>query len=94
MVAYSTKEKMQDALERELYLQRTGYTAAIEVYPGGQQDSLDYGPVLVEIVVLDSDGKTIAYRVSTDSHDDNWEIGEIEDAVKAAIAYREQVEDM
>jgi len=48
---------------------------------------------LVEIVVLDTDGSTIAYRVSTDSHDDDWQLGHTEDAIDAMIDYREQADD-
>ena len=87
------KEKMIEDLEQELYLKEKGHVSAIEVFPGGTKDDLDYGPVLVEIVVLDNDGDTIAYRISTDSHDDDWQIGGIEDAVDEAIGYREQAED-
>ena len=84
-----TKEQMTENLEQELYCKATGFTTALTVFPGGRQDGLDYGPVLVEIVVLDNDGDTIAYRISTDSHDEEWEIGYIEDAVDTLIEYRE-----
>lgn len=88
------KQKMIEDLEQELYLKEKGHLSAIEVFPGGSKDGLDYGPVLVEIVVLDNDGDTIAYRVSTDSQDDEWEIGHIEEAVDEAIEYREAMEDV
>ena len=87
------KEKMMEDVEQELYLKEKGHVSAIEVFPGGQKDGLDYGPVVVEIVVLDYDGDTIAYRVSTDSHDDEWQIGVIEEAVDEAIGYYEQARD-
>jgi hypothetical protein len=79
-----------DGLEQELYLKVAGYTTAIEIYPRETERGLDYGPVLVEVVVLDPDGRTIAYRLSTD--DEQWEVGGIADAVAEAEAYREQAE--
>ena len=83
-----TTEQLQNAVESQLYLQTTGHLSAIEVVPGGQKDGLDYGPIVVEIVVLDSDGDTIAFRLSSDAQDDDWSIGKIEDAVECAIEYR------
>ena len=82
-------ETEQEKLEQELYCKSAGFTTALTVFPGGRQDGLDYGPVLVEIVVLDLDGDTIAYRVATDSHDDDWQMGQIEDAIEALTDYRE-----
>ena len=71
-------------LEQELYLKGAGYTTAIEIVPGGKNDGLDYGPCVIEIVVLDTDGDTIAYRYSDDSIDEDWQLGTIEDAINAA----------
>ena len=85
------KDKMIDSLEEELYLQEMGHVTAIEVFPGGTQNGLNYGPVLVDIVVLDYDGRVIAYRISTDSQDDDWKIGGIDSAVDEAIGYYEQI---
>jgi len=87
------RQKHLDNLDDELHEIETGYKTALTVFPGGQKDGLDYGPVLVEIVVLDTDGSTIAYRVSTDSHDDDWQLGHTEDAIDAMIDYREQADD-
>ena len=85
------KRKVIEKLEDELYLKPTGYTTSIEVFPGGQIDGLDYGPGLIEIVVLDRDGATIAFRSSDDNMDGPWTIGTIEDAVDQAIAWIEEV---
>lgn len=87
------RQERLDNLDDELYTQETGYKTALTIFPGGQKDGLDYGPVLVEIVVLDTDGDTIAYRISTDSHDDDWRLGNTEDPVDALIDYREQAKD-
>lgn len=83
-------DRITDNLNDELYNQETGYTTAIEVFPAGQKDGLDYGPVLVEIVHLSETnyGPTVAYRLSTDSMDNDWEIGMTEDAVMEALQYR------
>jgi len=86
-------QKRLDDLDDELYTQETGHKTALTVFPGGKKDDLDYGPVLVEIVVLDYDGNTIAYRISTDSHDDDWQLGNTEDAVLALEDYQEQARD-
>lgn len=85
------KKKMIEDLEQELYLKEKGHVSTIEIFPGGTKDGLDYGPVVVEIVVLDGDA--IAYRVSTDVHDEDWEIGSIEDAVDETTGYYEQAKD-
>lgn len=84
------RDRMMDNLNDELYNQETGYTTAIEVFPAGQKNGLDYGPVLVEIVHLceTNYGPTVAYRLSTDSMDNEWEIGMTEDAVMEALQYR------
>jgi len=70
-------------LEDELYGLTTCDRHSLVVVPGGSRDGLDYGPALIEIVVLDHDGATIAYRYSDDSLDDSWGIGTPADAVKA-----------
>lgn len=87
------KQKMMEEVELLLCLKEKGHVTAIEVFPGGTKDGLDFGPMVVEIVVLDRDGNTVAYRMSTDSHDDDWQIGGIEDAVDEAIGYKEQAKD-
>lgn len=92
-IKYTNKAQMVEDLEQECYLKEKGHVTVIEVYPGGTQDGLEYGPVLVEVVVLDTDGHTIACRTSTDAQDEDWQIGCIEDAVEEALAYHEQAED-
>lgn len=79
------KEQMIEQLEDELYGKTTGERTAITVRLGGQQDGLDYGPVLIEVVVLNTDGQTVAFRYSDDAYDGDWDIGTIEDAVEAAL---------
>ena len=86
-------EIWQDQLAQELYRKDTGHTTAITALPGGQKDGLDYNATVVEIVVLDIDGDTIAYRASSDAQDEDWQLGTIKDAVKCAIDYRDAIED-
>ncbi|RMD67340.1 hypothetical protein D6833_00320 [Candidatus Parcubacteria bacterium] len=74
------REQMIDALEQELYLKTAGYTTAIGVY-----QNANGGYSAVDIVVLDSDGMTIAYRLSTETQDGEWMVGSIEDAVDCAL---------
>lgn len=90
--AAEAKEKttLDDDLRDEIYGKVAGYQASLIVVPGGQQDGLYYGPVLVEVVVLDTDGATIAYRLSTDAQDDDWQLGSTEDAVETLMNYRER----
>lgn len=85
------RETTIDALGDELYLKSAGYKMAIEVFPGDQKAGLDYGPVVVEIIVLDFDGVTVAYRCSSDAQDEDWEVGSIEEAVEAAFSWREAI---
>jgi len=66
---------LADQLEAELYLKPTGYTTVLTVEPGGTQNDLDFGACVYEIVVLDTDGKSIAYRYSDDSINQDWQIG-------------------
>lgn len=82
-----------DELTDELCQKETGYTTAITVLPAGQKDGLAYNATVVEIVVLDHDGDTIEYRLSSDAQDENWELGTIEDAAQRAIEHRDAVED-
>lgn len=82
------REKLEQVVGDELYQSATGHTSAITVIPGGQKDGLNFGPVVIEIVVLEADGDTIAYRYSDDSQDADWQIGGIEDAVDAALDVR------
>jgi len=78
------KQQMVEQLEDELYQKTTGDRTFLTVTPGGSRDGLDYGPAGIEIVVLDHDGQTIAYRYSDDALDADWSLGSIEDAVTAA----------
>jgi len=55
-------------LEDRFYQMTTGNKDALIIQPGG----LDFGPRKIEIVILDHDGNTIAYRYSDDSIDDDW----------------------
>lgn len=87
------RSTMIEDLTDELYMKTTGHTTAITVRQGGKFQGLDYGPSVVEIVVLDHDGKTVAYRGSDDSLDEDWLTGTIEDAVDHAIAWDEVIED-
>jgi len=85
------RPKMIEDLQQELYTKETGHKTALTIFPGGKQDGLDYGPCLVEIVVLDTDGDTLAYRYSDDSVDNDWQLGTIEDAVDLLIQVHEEV---
>lgn len=85
------KEEMIGYLEEEMDTEEKGYVDAIEVVPGGQKDGLDYGPVVIDIVTLETDGALIAYRQSDDGQDGDWTIGGIEDAVNEALGVREQL---
>lgn len=87
------EEKRVELLQDELYGKSTGYVTTLTVVPGGQKDGLNFGPINVEIVVLDSDGDTLAYRVSTDTFDDEWQFGDPASAVDRFIEYQEMVED-
>jgi hypothetical protein len=76
-----------ESIEKRLYKTTTGHTDAIEIEPGGKTNGLDYGPRVVDLLVLDHDGVTVAYRYSDDSIDEDWHIGTIEDARDCAVQY-------
>lgn len=82
------RQQQVDALDEELCDQATGYTTTLEIAPGGQQDGLDYGPLVVEIVVLDTGGATIAYQIASDSQDEGWQLGDTADAVDTLLDRR------
>ncbi len=75
-----------EGLEQELYLKPTGYCTAIVVEPGGTENGLDYGPELVEVVVLGKDGRVVAYRECDDMLDGDWRLGSPADALELAQA--------
>ncbi len=85
------KLQMVDHLEEEMSTEEKGYVTAIEISPGGHQDGLDYGPVVIDIVTLEADGAVIAYRQSDDGQDGDWQLGGIEDAVDEVLGVREQL---
>lgn len=72
----STTEKN---LTDELYGKKTGFTTFVEVAPGTALAN----PAGYDVVVLDNDGKTVAYRYTDDSYDADWQIGTIENAATA-----------
>lgn len=71
-------DRVTDDLNDELWQKDTGYITAIEVAPATELANA----AVVEIVVLDHDGDTIAYRYSDDSIDQPWELGEAIDAAE------------
>jgi len=75
------EELVGTRLTDELYQSETGYTTTLIVRPGGQQDGLEFSAAAIEIVVLDADGSTVAYRYADDSRDEAWQVGTVEDAV-------------
>lgn len=85
------KETMVDHLQDQISENGQGHATSINIVLGGQKDGLDYGPVVIEAVSLDSDGNQIAYRQSDDGSDGDWQIGSIEDAVEEALGVREQL---
>lgn len=69
----------QEQLTDELYGHGTGYTTFVQVAPGTALAN----PAGYDVVVLDNDGKTVAYRYTDDSNDADWNVGTIEDAATA-----------
>ena len=74
---------LENELKDELYGKETGHTTFVQVEPGGTKNGLDYNASGFDVVVLDHDGKTIAYRYSDDSINTEWKIGEIDDVADA-----------
>lgn len=78
-----TVQKIQEELENECYLKETGFTTFAQVEPGGTQNGLGYNASGFDVVVLDNDGRTVAYRYSDDTINDDWTIGDLEDVADA-----------
>ena len=70
---------------------KTGNRDSITIFSGSTRGSRfnHVGIVMVEVVVLNPDGATLAYRLNTNDKDGDWQIGNAEDAVGAAICYRD-----
>ena len=62
-----------------------GSTTGFSIKPDGQKDGLPFGPVLLQCVSLDA--YTIAFRVTTDTEDQDWTIGSTEDAANTWTDY-------
>ncbi len=80
-------QEIEAKLADELNLKTTGFVTFIEFVPGGTtKDGNGYGPCGYDVVALDHDGRTVAYRYSDDSIDTDWQIGTVEDVAEAAAA--------
>ena len=66
---------------------KTGNRDSITIFSGSTFNHV--GIVMVEVVVLNPDGATLAYRLNTNDRDGDWQIGNAEDAVEVAICYRD-----
>ena len=86
-----TVQKIQEDLENECYLKITGFTTFVQVEPGGTQNGLGYNASGFDIVVLDNDGRTVAYRYSDDTFNDDWTIGDLEDVADAVINMQKEL---
>ena len=82
------QQALLEELETELYLTLTGYVTTVTVSPGGSLNGLDYNASVYEVVSLEADGATVAYRYSDDSISDTWQIGTCADVVDAVIDAR------
>ena len=82
------QQALLDELKTELYLTLTGYVTDVTVVPGGSLNGLDYNASVYEVVVLDADGATVAYRYSDDSIAGVWEVGTLDDVIDAVIDAR------
>lgn len=84
-----TALKINAELTEELYLKTTGYTTTVEVEPGGTLNGLGYNASVYDVVVLDNDGRKVAYRYSDDGIDTDWAIGDVGDVADAVVATQE-----
>jgi len=81
-------------LEQQLYRKPVGFVANLAVAPGGQKDGLDYGPLVLQIVVLDSDCSTIAWRRTSDAGDGDWRLGSVTGVLQDAAAWLYEIADL
>lgn len=84
-------EKIVARLERDLAGAITGDYTEVEIMPAGRRHGLDYGPDLVQVVVLERDGDVVAYRRSNDVLDYPWQLGEIEDVARLVVESRSKI---
>ena len=85
-----TLQTVLENLENECYLKTAGFTTFAEVEPGGTQNGLGYSPCGFDVVVLDTDGKTVAYRYSDDGIDTEWQIGNLEEVADAVVTMQKE----
>jgi FKBP-type peptidyl-prolyl cis-trans isomerase 2 len=79
-------QELTQKLTEELYGKQTGFVTFVEVAPAtalGNASGYD-------VVALDNDGKTVAYRYTDDSYDADWQTGSIEDAATAIVETTEE----
>ncbi len=74
-------QELIEQLTDELNNEKMGFTTFVEVAPAtALANASGY-----DVVVLDHDGNTIAYRYTDDSYDADWQIGSIEEAALAIV---------
>lgn len=79
-----TQRQKIERIKSSLYGKICGDTTTL-VIEIGQESSRIYDDLcVVDIVVLEDDGDTVAYRYSEDGSGDEWSVGSIEDVVAAA----------
>lgn len=77
-------------IDLEKFLSRyhsQGDVIDITLVEGGRQDGLDYGPVVVRVVVLDDD--TVAFRMEGDYQDTDWRVGSLDELCEFVDEMRE-----
>lgn len=79
-------QELIEKLTDELNGKKTGFVTFSQVAPAtALANASGY-----DVVVLDHDGKTVAFRYSDDSYDADWQIGTIENAATAIVATTEE----
>lgn len=74
-------QKIKDDLDEELYLKDTGFVTYVECVPPMNESNA----ITCTVVVLDADGDVIAYRVESDSYNNDWQIGDTGDVAKEVV---------
>lgn len=79
-VNIESTEKIKSAIESALDNQDCGFVYDYDVVSSGQHNGLAHNGLWMRIIKLSED--TVAYSYQSDSHDDDFATGDIEDVVE------------
>ena len=81
----AVSEKLKEYWTNKLYKEERGYVGAVGLFKAGQINGNHYNETVIDVGLLNPDSGELVYRYSDDSHDDDWQIGDVSDLVDEAV---------